>query len=73
MFEYEIPAGCTRVEAGIVFGNSSSISVESCMAKAVSRKNVSHGQFTAKSDYTYARGYVIYKDGANVLRVAYSD
>lgn len=73
MFEYEIPAGCTRVEAGIVFGDSSSISVESCMAKAVSRKNVSRGQFTAKSDYTYARGYVIYKDGANVLRVAYSD
>ena len=69
MIEYD--AGDKQiVEAGIVFGSDAT--VDACSAKATSQKNLSHGQFTATSDYSEARGYIIYKDGAD-YRIKYSD
>ena len=58
------------VEAGIVFGDNATVA--SCLAKATSQKNLSHGQFTASSDYENARGYIIYLDG-DTYKVKYSD
>ena len=73
MIEYDA-GGKEIVEVGILFGDSSDISVESCMYKATSQKKLSHGQFTAKpnGDETVARGYLIYKDGTE-YKVVYSD
>ena len=69
MIEYD--AGDKQiVEAGIVFGDGATVDV--CQAKATSQKNLSHGQFTATSDYSAARGYIIYKDNGNYI-VKYSD
>ena len=75
MFEYEIPANCTRLEAGIIFGNSNDITIDSCYARAVSRRGAEdkHGQFTASSDYSYAKGYIIFKDSNNKTCVVYSE
>lgn len=75
MIEYDVPAGYTKVEAGIVFGNTSSIEVNSCLSKAVSRRNDSHGQFTASPNgsETVARGYIIYKNSAGEYKIVYSD
>ncbi len=76
MLEYDVPEGFTKVEAGIIFGGSSSITVDRCYSKAVSRRDSSHGQFTAQPSgngtETYARGYVIYMSGAD-YRIIYSD
>ncbi len=69
MIEYD--AGDKElVEAGIVFGSGATVS--SCSEKATSQRKVTHGQFTATSDYTDARGYVIYKDGTD-YKVIYSE
>lgn len=71
MIEYD--AGDKQiVEAGIIFGESTAITVDACRAKATSQKNLSHGQFTATSDYSKARGYIIYEDNGNYI-VKYSD
>ena len=74
MFEYEIPENCARLEVGIIFGNSSDITVDSCYARAVSRRGAEekHGQFTASSDYSVAKGYIIFKDTKDKVCVVYS-
>ncbi len=74
MFEYEIPENCTRLEVGIIFGNSDDITIDSCFARAVSRRGAEekHGQFTASSDYTHAKGYIIFKDNKDKTCVVYS-
>lgn len=61
------------VEAGILFGTSSA-KIESCTSKARVSEIKGHGFFTAKpgNGESYARGYVIYKDGEN-YKIVYSD
>ena len=74
MIEYDA-GGKTVVEAGIIFGDGEDMDVDSCMYKATSMKNATHGQFTAKpadGGYANARGYLIYLDG-NEYKVVYSD
>ena len=63
--------GKTIVEKGILFAGNGVPTVTNFGAKAVAiDKNAK--QFTATSDATVARAYVIYLDGGN-YRVAYSD
>lgn len=62
--------GIEIVEKGILFAESGKPTIGSTLAKAKSRTD--NKQFAAKSDYTVARAYVVYKDGAN-LKVVYSD
>ncbi len=73
MIEYD--AGDKEIcETGILFGNSSDISVNSCSSKVTSQRNATHGQLTAKpgGEESFAKGYMIYKDG-NKFGVIYSD
>ena len=73
MLEYEVPAGSTRLEVGIIFGDRADITVDSCFAKAVSQKSDAHGFFTASTDdFDYAKGYVIYRDAEGAVKVACS-
>ena len=75
MTEYSLPAGYTFVEAGIVFSNSGTPSINSCTSKASSMKLAgNHGQFTAKpaSNETEARGYVVYVAPNGDLVATYS-
>lgn len=61
------------VEVGILFGNAEDeLTVDSCYEKANSQWKRDHGQFAAKSDYTNARGYLIYEDGGE-YKVIYAD
>jgi len=75
MIEYDA-AGSTIIEAGIIFGNGTNMTVDSCMYKAKSKLNKTHGQFTAKppveEGYTTARGYVVYVDANGDYQVVYS-
>ncbi len=74
MIEYDA-AGFEIVEAGILFGDGYDMTVDSCMYKAKSSRNLSHGQFTAKpvnSDYDTARGYVVYVAANGDYQVVYS-
>jgi len=74
MIEYDA-GGKKIVEAGILFGNGENMTVDSCLYKATSKKNSTHGQFTAKpanNTQTVARGYMIYQDG-DEYKVVYSD
>ena len=65
--DYEI------VEVGILFGNTGEeLTVNSCRVKANSQWKRDHGQFTAKSDYSNARGYLIYEDNGE-YKVIYSE
>lgn len=71
--EYEV------VEAGILFGSTDSIDVKSAYSKAMVKRleeNGGHGQMTATSmgtaNETYARGYVMYKDKNDKIKVIYS-
>ena len=59
--------GVEIVEKGILFGGN--LTVSSCAEKAISVED--KNQFSASSDETTARAYVIYKDG-EIYRVAYS-
>ncbi|MBR2180625.1 MAG: hypothetical protein IJ949_01910, partial [Oscillospiraceae bacterium] len=76
MIEYD--AGDKEiVEVGILFGDGTNMTVDSCMYKATSQKsgNALHGQFTAQpadDSYTTAKGYLIYRDGSS-YKVVYSD
>ena len=73
MIEYDA-AGFKIIEAGILFGNGTDMTVESCMYKAASKLNLNHGQFTAKpanDEYTSAIGYIIYEDNGE-YKVVYS-
>ncbi|MBQ9985750.1 MAG: hypothetical protein IJP38_05530 [Oscillospiraceae bacterium] len=72
MIEYD-DAGYEIVEVGIIFGDDSSIEIGSCKEKMVSQRDLSHGQFTASSDYSAARGYIIYKNINGGLGVIYAD
>ncbi len=60
--------GVEIIEKGILFGGS--LTIASCAEKAISVED--KNQFTASSEETKARAYVIYKDDATI-RVAYSD
>ncbi|MBQ7118806.1 MAG: InlB B-repeat-containing protein [Oscillospiraceae bacterium] len=72
MIEYDIPEGFTKIETGILFGDSTHNTVGSCYYKAKSvnkEENATHGQFTAMKndsgtyDQSVVRGYLIYTDG----------
>lgn len=69
---YNVPAGYTKVEAGILFANSGTPTIESFYAKAT--EQTGSGQFTAKPNEseTIARGYIIFKNGTDI-RVIYAD
>lgn len=62
--------GKTIVEKGILFANGGTPTVDSFGAKAVATTD--KAQFTASTDASVARAYVIYLDGGK-YRVAYSD
>ncbi len=70
MIEYEVPAGYTKMEAGIVFNNLGtpvSPTITSFTSKAEAKSTSSRGQFTAvgeKND-NVVRGYLIYKDNSD--------
>ncbi len=73
MIEYDAN-GFEIIEAGILFGNGENMTVDSCMYKAKSNRNLSHGQFTAspaEDGYTTAVGYIIYVEN-NEYKVVYS-
>ncbi len=75
MTEYSLPAGYTFIEAGIVFSNSGTPSINSCTSKASSKKlSGLHGQFAARpaSSETVARGYVVYIAPNGQLIATYS-
>lgn len=72
MVEYYLPSGYTKIEAGIIFSSSSNLSLNSSEEKAVSKNSGSHGQFSARSDKAYARGYLVYTNGSEIA-VVYSD
>ncbi|MBQ2741478.1 MAG: hypothetical protein IJF32_01595, partial [Oscillospiraceae bacterium] len=72
MIEYDIPEGFTKIETGILFGDSTHNTVSGCYYKAKSvnkEENATHGQFTAMKndsgtyDQNVVRGYLIYTDG----------
>ncbi len=71
MIEYD-SGDKTIVEVGIIFGDSDAITVSSCSEKMNSQRNSKHGQFTAQSDYSIAKGYLIYEDGAE-YKVIYTE
>ena len=81
MIEYDLPEGYTKLEAGILFGDDTHKTVDSCYYKAKSAnkpETAKHGQFTAtKSDdtqfaQTVVRGYLIYSDGTT-NRIIYAE
>lgn len=81
MIEYDIPEGFTKIETGILFGDSTHNTVSGCYYKAKSvnkEENTTHGQFTAMKndsgtyDQSIVRGYLIYTDGT-VTNVVYAD
>ena len=65
---YSVPAGYTKIEAGIIFSKSGTPRVSACHSKAIERTG--SGQFTAKSmgeGDDIARGYVMYTDGNSIF------
>ncbi len=65
---YSVPAGFTKLEAGILFSKTGTPRVGASYSKAVERTG--SGQFTAKpmgGDDNIARGYVMYTDGDEVF------
>ena len=77
MIEYDKGNALKIVEAGIIFGGDDDIVIGSTDgSKAASQRNGDHGQFcaksNAKSNYDYARGYLIYKGTDNKLYVIYT-
>ena len=76
---YAVPEGYEIIDAGIVFGTEGSTPrVASFHSKASVKKLLGKrfGQFTSLSGdttHTVARGYLIYKDPAGVIRVIYAD
>ncbi|MBQ2743164.1 MAG: hypothetical protein IJF32_10220, partial [Oscillospiraceae bacterium] len=76
---YEVPTGYTAVDAGIVFGTSDNVTVDSTDgSKASVKKAGAKGQFTAAphkdaAANTVARGYVMYRDTNNNLRILYTE
>ena len=72
MIEYDEGNG-DIVEAGIIFGDSSAITIDSCSEKMISQRLSDHGQFTATSECSAARGYIIYKNVNGGLEIIYAD
>jgi len=81
MIEYDLPEGYTKLEAGILFGDDTHKTVDSCYYKAKSAnkpETAEHGQFTAKPStdttktWNIVRGYLVYSDGVS-NRVIYAD
>ncbi len=77
---YEAPSGYTAIDAGIVFGtNGTTPRVDSTDgSKASVKKAGAKGQFTAAphkdaAANTVARGYVMYRDTNNNLRILYTE
>ena len=71
---YTIPAGYTKIEAGILFSKSGIPTVKNFYSKATEKTG--SGQFTAKSSgngETVARGYLIFKNPDGNIRVMYTD
>ena len=71
---YNVPEGYTLIEAGIVFAKSGKPEIGSFNSKAIAKMGT--GQFTAKKGEdaeTVARGYVMFKDSDNSIRVIYAD
>ncbi|MBQ7119060.1 MAG: hypothetical protein IJO09_02490, partial [Oscillospiraceae bacterium] len=71
---YDVPAGYTLVEAGIVFADTGMPEVGSFYSKAIAKTG--SGQFTAKKGdgtESVARGYVMFRDSDNSIRVIYAD
>ena len=76
MVEYSLPENYTFIEAGILFSNSGTPTIDSCTSKASSKELKGlHGQFTARpaGNENIARGYVIYKDLEGDLMISYTD
>lgn len=69
---YGVPAGYTRIEAGIIFGTQPDVTIDSTDGYKLSAVRGT-GHFTATSDFAYARGYIIYKTPANEIRILYAD
>ena len=72
---YNVPAGYTKVEAGILFSASGTPTIGSYGSKAFARREGNNGQFTASpysESQTTARAYLIFRDGDGVNRVIYS-
>ncbi|MBE6965580.1 MAG: hypothetical protein E7441_06055 [Ruminococcaceae bacterium] len=72
--EYDI------VEAGILFGSDAAVDVESAYSKATVKRLLPHGQFTAAPIanataglQSSARGYVMYRDTEENIKVVYSN
>ena len=80
MIEYDEGNG-TALEAGLIFGKTADITVSSCYTKANTSFAKAHGQFTAKPAtenvtegmQNYVRGYLVYRDKENVIRIIYTD
>ena len=70
---YNVPAGFTKLEAGILFAESGNPTIGSFYAKATEKTG--SGQFTAKpnKDESVARGYIIFRDASGSVRVIYAD
>ena len=71
---YNVPAGYTKLEAGILFAESGKPTIGSFHSKATEKTG--SGQFTAMpngTDDTIARGYMIFRDRDNSIRVIYAD
>lgn len=78
MIEYD-KGGYTIVEAGILFGSDADVDVKSAYSKATVKRILPHGQFTAApianataSLQSNARGYVMYRDKEDNIKVVYS-
>lgn len=70
---YSVPAGYTKVEAGIIFSKNAEITVDSFDGKKASEVRGT-GQFMVSSDFTYARGYLIFKNNTSEeIRILYAD
>jgi len=71
---YSVPAGYTKIEAGILFSESGKPSIGSFYSKATEKTG--SGQFTAKpygANDTVAIGYIMFRDAENNIRVMYSE
>ena len=70
---YEVPAGYTKLEAGILFAESGTPTIGSFNSKATEKTG--SGQFTAKAAVgeAIARGYIIFRDASGGIRVIYAE
>ena len=69
---YSVPEGYTKIEAGIIFGSGSGITIDSTDGYKVA-ETLGTGQLTVSSDCEYARGYIIFKTPTNEIRIVYAD